>query len=48
MKHTSLQGVTSVVMIGFPQELGYLALALEAYLIGRFKGEGLKNLKSVK
>lgn len=48
MKHPSLQNVTSIVLIGFPSGLGYLALALEAYLISRFKSEGLKNVKSVK
>lgn len=40
--------VTSLATIGFPSGYGYLALALEAFLISEFRGKGLINIKSPK
>jgi hypothetical protein len=38
--------ITSARTIGFSSGFGYLALALEAFLIVRFKDQGLRNIKS--
>lgn len=39
---------TRVFTFGVPVPYGYLALALEEFLISRFKGDGLVNIKSTK
>jgi len=38
--------VTGLITIGFPSGYGYLALALEAFLIAEFRSKGLVNIKS--
>jgi len=43
----SISGVTAARTIGFPSGHGYLALALEAFLIARFKEHGLHNIRGV-
>lgn len=43
----AIEDITSVRTIGFPSGFGYLALALEGYLIARFKDKGLRNIKSI-
>jgi hypothetical protein len=43
----NLDAQTRIFTLGFPSGFGYLALALEAYLIVQFKGD-LKNIKATK
>lgn len=40
--------VTALLTIGFPSGYGYLALAVEAFLIAKFKDQGLQNIRSTK